>query len=284
MDLKVLEQLSHCIDKALQEDDAHNDITSIGCLPNADPIEAKLYLNEGAFISGIAFLPQIFYRFDPDVRVQINTQEGEYYEKGTILAQIVGNPKAILSLERTFINLIAHLSGITHLTARYVEAVREFDCDILDTLNTLPGLRFLQKYAVRMGGGKNHRLSLSDKIFIKDNHLTVLRKCSSLNLIEAASHARQRYPGAHVVIEVSHVDFLGEALVANPDSILLDHMKPEDVREAVIRAKDQPDLYLEASGVINLDNVKEYAGTGVNGISISALTQSAPAISMSLKM
>lgn len=284
MDPKLLSELDRCIDIALEEDDIENDITSLGCLPQADPVEAKLYLKEKSPVSGIAFLPHIFQRFNPHLRVQLNALDGEEYEKGTILAQIIGDAREILCLERTVINLISHLSGITKLTRDFVLAAAPNQCDILDTRKTLPGMRHLQKYAVRMGGGKNHRLSLSDKILIKDNHLSILKQKTSANIFEAIGSARARYPMAHLEIEVSTIDELREALESKPDSILLDNMNPTEVRESVINAKEFEKVYLEASGGITLSNVAKYAATGVDGIAIGALTHSAKSIDISLKM
>jgi nicotinate-nucleotide pyrophosphorylase (carboxylating) len=284
MDPNLLDELSHCVQHALKEDDVHNDISSLSCIPHMESIEAKIYLKQRAHVSGLVLLSHIFQQIDPTMRVQLNAQEGEEYEEGTILAQIIGNPLKILSVERVILNFLSHLSGITTQTAKFVEAVKGYPCDILDTRKTLPGLRYLQKYAVRIGGGKNHRLNLSDKIFIRDNHISILRYKSRISLLESILQVRSRFPNSHLEIEVSNIDFFDEALAVHPNSILLSNLEIEDVREAVVRSRNAKNTYLEVSGNISLENVVHYAKTGVDGIAIGALTQSVKAVDMSLKI
>src|SRR5262249_37933250 len=198
---------------------------------------------------------------------------------------VSGSMRGILTAERTALNFLQHLSGIATLTRRYVDAVAGLSCQILDTRKTLPGWRLLAKYAVRCGGGQNHRMGLFDGILIKDNHLAAL--ASEANPIAAAvTAARQQFPALPVEIEVDSLDQFDEALACRPDIILLDNMTLDDMREAVERREDMVEetdwVFLEASGGVTLDTVRGIAETGVDRISVGALTHSAPALDIAL--
>jgi nicotinate-nucleotide pyrophosphorylase (carboxylating) len=199
-----------------------------------------------------------------------------------VIASMKGKAHSILAGERTLLNLLQHASGIAHLTAQCVSAVKGFQCDILDTRKTLPGLRAFQKYAVTVGGGKNHRFHLQEHFLIKNNHLKILKETASRPVYEAIRRARALHPEAKIEIEVENLAMLEEALEEKADLIMLDNMNPSLVAEAVRIARAQ--AYLEASGGITLDNVRKYAAAGVDGISIGALTHSAKAVDISLRM
>ena len=203
--------------------------------------------------------------------VKLLAREGEKCRKGTVLAQIYGPARSVLSAERTALNFVQHLSGVATLTALCVEAARGTDCRILDTRKTLLGLRNLQKYAVRMGGGTNHRLHLADRILIKNTHLILAARESDAPLLFCIRSAKVKHPGVTVEVEIGA-----------PDAILLDNMTPGEVREAVRLNRKR--AFLEASGGITLGTLAEYAATGVDGISIGALTHSAPAVDISLRI
>lgn len=273
MDSRLLEEIKRNIDIALKEDEAFSDITTAACLEKEHGI-ATLVLKEPGVIAGLPFLLVIAEAIDPEVEVKPLAKEGSFLESGHV-ATIEGSVHSLLAVERTLINFIQHVTSIASKTERYVRAV-EGKCDILDTRKTMPGHRFLQKYAVRMGGGKNHRFHLADQILIKDNHLV----CNGIG--EAIEKARHCYPHKRIQIEVENLEMFKEAINHKPDAILLDNMPPEVISIAV--EKKIEGIYLEASGNIKLQNIRSYADTGIDGISIGALTHSVDAIDMSLEI
>jgi len=266
---------------ALEEDKAQEDITSHACIDTSAHVRAQLLLKQRARIAGLSFLSCILDKAGISP-FQLHAQEGGDYDAGTLLASIEGNAHALLRMERTMLNLIQHASGIATLTAQFVQEVAGYSCAILDTRKTLPGLRAIQKYAVRTGGGKNHRFDLKERILIKNNHLSILGRSTENPISAAIENARLKSQGIAIEVEINSLDMLQAALDAKPDAILLDNMPPESVAEAVRRA--QRTVYLEASGGITLSNVRTYAQTGVDAVSIGALTHSAPAIDISLRM
>ncbi len=281
MDAGVLEEhVRKVITSALDEDLAHEDITSRSCIDAEDIMRAQLILKQRARVAGLLFLPWIF-----EGRIssfQLHAQDGMDYEAGTVLATLEGNALSILSLERSLLNLIQHTCGVATLTAQFVEKVKEYSCAIVDTRKTLPGLRAIQKYAVLAGGGKNHRFDLKERVLIKNNHLRHLSRTIENPISTAIRQARLKSDGALVEVEVETLKMLKEALDESPDAILLDNMSPECVAQAVELA--QRKVYLEASGGITLSNARAYAETGVDAISIGALTHSAPAVDISLRI
>jgi nicotinate-nucleotide pyrophosphorylase (carboxylating) len=275
------EFVRHLITRALAEDRADEDITSQACIEKETLVTAQLILKGNARIAGLKFLPWILEAVDISTYI-IHAEEGKDYTAGTVLATIEGPAHAVLKLERSLLNMIQHTSGIATLTAQFIEEVKGFSCSILDTRKTLPGLRAIQKYAVQIAGGKNHRFDLQERVLIKNNHLRILRKSTENPIRSAIEAARLKAPGAIVQIEVDDLTMLQIALDAAPDAILLDNMGPCSVAEAVERT--QRKVYLEASGGIALSNARAYAETGVDAISIGALTHSAPAVDISLRM
>jgi nicotinate-nucleotide pyrophosphorylase (carboxylating) len=276
------EEVRRTVRLALSEDRFNKDITSEACIPMDKSAQANFVLKQNSRIAGLRFLPWICEAIDPLLQWQIHGSEGGDYESGTTVATIIGNARSILSGERTALNLLQHTSSIANLTSQYVHAIKGFNCDILDTRKTLPGLRAIQKYAVTIGGGKNHRFHLEDQFLIKNNHLKLLKETISRPVFEAIRCAKIRQPQAKVEIEVENLADLEEALEAKAEVILLDNMPPSLVAQAVAIANGK--TYLEASGGITLANVREYAATGVNGISIGALTHSVKAVDISLRI
>jgi nicotinate-nucleotide pyrophosphorylase (carboxylating) len=267
---------------ALKEDRINQDITSQACISSEKFTRADFVLKQNSRVAGLHFLPWICEMIDSSLKWQIHALEGGDYEEGMILASIEGQAHSILAGERTTLNLLQHASGIAHLTTQYVKAVDGFRCEILDTRKTLPGLRAIQKYAVTVGGGKNHRFHLEERFLIKNNHLALLKERSTHPVIEAIRRAKILQPQAKIEIEVQNLSALEEALQEKADVILLDNMSRAMVEEAV--RITQGKAYLEASGGITLADVRSYASTGVNGISIGALTHSVPAVDISLRI
>jgi nicotinate-nucleotide pyrophosphorylase (carboxylating) len=274
------QQVRRTISLAFEEDHTGQDITSLACISPQQTTRAEIVLKQNSKVAGLRFLPWACQIVDPSLTCEILASDGKDYEAHTVMARIEGKAHSILALERTALNLLQHASGIAQQTAQYVNAVKEFSCDILDTRKTLPGLRALQKYAVVMGGGKNHRFHLEDRFLIKNNHLKLQQ--TSHSVAEAIRRARTWKPQAQIEVEVENLADVQEALKEQVEMILLDNMTPSVVAKAVALANGK--AYLEASGGITLDNVKEYAATGVNGISIGALTHSVRAVDLSLRM
>jgi len=275
MDIRLLQEITRNIETALKEDEVFRDSTTRACLDQADQGVVTLILKEGATLAGLPFLPLIAYAVDPQVKVTLLEEEGQRVVANSRIATLRGPLGSLLSMERTLLNFLQHATSIATQTAEYVEAI-DGKCDILDTRKTLPCHRFLQKYAAKMGGGKNHRFHLADQILIKDNHL------SSLSIQEAIAKSREMYPSKRIQIEVENLKMFQEALDERPDAILFDNMPPSAIREGVTLCTHP--IYLEASGGINLQNIRSYAETGVNGISVGKLTHSIEAIDMSIEI
>ncbi len=278
----LLQEIRRTLQVALAEDHAQNDVTSQACVPFDATAKATLLLKQPARIAGLVIFPILCELLGKEVNFQLFVEDGCECNPGAVLATLEGNARSILAGERSALNLIQHASGIATLTAEYINAVKGFSCDILDTRKTLPGLRAIQKYAVLIGGGKNHRFHLEDRFLVKDNHIKLLKETCPTPVAEAIHRAKILQPGVKIEIEVSNLAQLEEALGAGADLVLLDNMNPDLVAEAV--KINQGRAYLEASGGISLSDVKQYAETGVNGISIGALTHSVRAIDMSLKV
>ena len=257
----------------LAEDLGEGDLTSDALVPEDATAEASILLKERGVVSGLEVARAVFAELDPNVRFDPMTADGEQTE-GEIV-RLEGRARALLGGERLALNLLGRLSGVATLTRRYVEAVAGTGAGILDTRKTTPGLRTLEKYAVRCGGGRNHRLALDDGILIKDNHLRVA------GTIGAAVELAQA-TGAEVEVECDTLEQVEEALAAGADVILLDNMTPALLTRAVAltggRAK------LEASGGVTLENVRAIAETGVDFVSIGALTHSAHALDVSMEV
>jgi nicotinate-nucleotide pyrophosphorylase (carboxylating) len=282
MDNILLEkQVLDAVHIALNEDKAHEDITSQACIDSSVQVQGELILKQNARIAGLAFLPIIIDAVGLS-RFHIHAQEGNVYEAGTILATVYGDAHAILKIERTALNLLQHTSGIATLTAQFVQEIEGYACAILDTRKTLPGLRLIQKYAVRLGGGKNHRFDLKERILIKNNHLKILSRFIDNPIQAAMEKARLKFFDIPIEIEINSLDMLEAALQAKPDAILLDNLSVEAVKAAVQHCRRA--VYLEASGGISLSTVRAYAQTGIDAVSIGALTHSAPAVDISLRI
>ena len=265
------------IDLALAEDVRDGDVTSLSVIP-ADVIwSARMVAREDLVVAGLPVFDAVFQRLDPDVLVTHSVADGERVSSGTSLVSLKGKARSILSGERVALNFAQRLCGVATLTHSYVDAIKGFQCQILDTRKTIPGWRRLEKYAVSCGGGQNHRIGLYDMVMIKDNHLAVLS--NEENPIAAAvERARASYPSLKVEVEADTVEQAVSAAAAGADIILLDNMTIEALRRCVELIDRRSKT--EASGGITLDSIQSIAATGVDFISVGALTHSAPAVDL----
>jgi nicotinate-nucleotide pyrophosphorylase (carboxylating) len=273
---------SRLIDLALEEDIDAGDITTQILIPPALKVRAVLLAKSEGILAGIGVARRVFLKLDPELKFKTLTTDGSLLKEGDIIADIRGNARAILTGERTALNLLQRLSGIATQTSQFVARVRDLPVLIMDTRKTTPGLRLLEKYAVRMGGGHNHRLNLSDGVLIKDNHLAVLR-AKGKTLIEVVAQAKKKAPKDLMVeVETTNLDEVREAVSAGADIIMFDNMSTALIKRAM---KLLPaGIKSEASGGVNLENVRATAETGVNFISIGALTHSSKALDISLEL
>ena len=277
-----VEQIDPIIDIALAEDTLHGDITSDIIIPKELFGKASLLVKQTGVLAGIEVAGRVFTRVDPELEISYIINDGEQVEVGDVAALITGRVRNILKAERTALNFLQHLSGIASQTARYATEINDLDARIYDTRKTTPGLRLLEKYAVRVGGGCNHRLDLGDGILIKDNHIAALR-ATGMTLKDIIARARENAPaGTGIEIEVTTTKEALEALKSGADIILLDNMLPTEMRQVASFAGGK--VRLEASGGITLDNVHHAAMAGVDIISIGALTHSVKALDISLEL
>ena len=266
---------------ALLEDLGHGDVTTNALISPDLGGEGLLKAKQELVLCGLEVARQVFEEIDPELRFEALHRDGDLLKPGNIAARLTGRVASILKGERVALNFLQHLSGVATYTRRFAEKVADLPVKIIDTRKTLPGFRVLEKYAVLVGGGANHRFGLSDGVLIKDNHI---KACGSVK--EALRRARSRVPHVYQIeIEVKSLEELEEALHAGAQAILLDNMDPATLKKAValVRAK-RPKVILEASGGVSLENVRAIAETGVDLISIGKLTHSAPAVDLNLKI
>jgi len=260
---------------ALEEDLGTGDLTA-QLIPTETLAEASLITREEAVICGRPWFDEVFAQLDSGVVVAWELAEGDRVTPGQVLCRLSGRARAILSGERTALNYLQTLSGTASLARRYAEAVAGTGARVLDTRKTLPGLRLPQKYAVRCGGGHNHRIGLFDAILIKENHIA-----AAGSITAALEAARTTAPGVDIEVEVENLEELREALAAGAKHILLDNFTLDGLREAVGLSAGA--ARLEASGGVNLSNIREIALTGVNDISVGGLTKDVRAIDLSMR-
>ncbi len=265
------------IKRALAEDlDGGEDITSVATVSGSERVVADFVARHDGVTAGIDMARAVLEEVGlHDISVFV--QDGDAVSAGKVLMSVRGDTRAILLAERTALNFLGHLGGIATLTNTWVKSVAGTSCKIRDTRKTTPGMRLLEKYAVRMGGGTNHRMSLSDAALIKDNHIA-----AAGGVAQAFSRVRAQFPTAEIEIEVDNLEQLAEVLPLKPDLILLDNMNPALCRKAVEIVAGQ--CKLEASGGITLESAKEFAQTGVDYLAIGALTHSAPVLDIGLDL
>jgi nicotinate-nucleotide pyrophosphorylase (carboxylating) len=269
---------------ALQEDlNERGDLTTHAVISPEQRGRVQIVARRAGVLAGLPTTRMVFDAVDPDLELALHAADGDRLTAGECVATLSGRMESLLIGERTALNFLTHLSGIATLTRRFVDAVAGTGVQILDTRKTLPGWRGLQKYAVTCGGGSNHRIGLFDGVLLKDNHLAAWRQQSGQPSIAAAvQQARRRSPAdSPIEVEVDSLGQLRDALAGAPDIVLLDNMPPSMLRDAVdLRNRLAPGVRLEASGGVTLDTVRSIAESGVDRISIGALTHSAPALDL----
>jgi nicotinate-nucleotide pyrophosphorylase (carboxylating) len=270
-------QVAALIELALAEDVGEGDRTSLATVPATARARGRLLAKQRLVVCGVPLLERVLRRLG-EVTVAVHDAEGSVVEPGRIVAHVEGPARVLLAGERLSLNLLQHLCGIATLTRQCVDAVRGSRLVVRDTRKTLPGMRRLAKYAVRTGGAENHRLALDDAILVKDNHLTL----SGRSLAETVAAARAAWPRLPLEVECRTIAELRAALDAGPDLILLDNMTPETIREAVALAAGR--VPLEVSGGVRPEDLPAVAATGVAYVAMGAITHSAPAADLSLKL
>jgi nicotinate-nucleotide pyrophosphorylase (carboxylating) len=265
------------IDRALAEDVGAGDVTTDALVPPDARARARIVQREPGVVAGLRVAEAVFRRVDPELRWHPHAREGEWREAG-LVAEIAGSAGSILRGERVALNFLGRLSGIATLTARFVAAVEGTGARILDTRKTTPGLRTLEKGAVKAGGGANHRFGLFDAVLIKENHIAA---AGGVRVAVDRARAAAR-DGMLLEVECTSLEEIDEALAAGATRLLLDNMGTEEMAEAVRRVAGRAEL--EASGGVTLDTVRAIAETGVEYISVGALTHSAPALDLSLEL
>ena len=288
--------LEEIIDRALAEDLGSGDVTTQALMLGGQGVTGFLVIKQGGILAGTGAAKQVFARVDPESKVDILVEDGARVEPGRKVIKVSGTTAGILKAERVTLNFLQRLSGIASETDRYVARVEGLPVRIMDTRKTTPGLRSLEKYAVRVGGGENHRMTLGDGVLIKDNHLAALRR-QGLSIQDVVARARRNAPLSlrpakrrsnlqarqiQVEVEVRTVSEALEAVEAGADIVMLDNMNLEDMRKAVESIGSR--ALIEASGGVTLDNVRAVAETGVDFISIGALTHSAKALDISFEL
>jgi nicotinate-nucleotide pyrophosphorylase (carboxylating) len=262
---------------ALLEDLGHGDITSLVIVPESRDAKAIIRAKQDLVLAGMPFVKEVFSEVDPCIKIKSFFNEGAEILKGSDLAEVTGKARGLLAGERTALNLLQHVSGIATLTHAYKKLVSDLRVKIVDTRKTSPGMRFFDKYGVRAGGGDNHRYGLYDGVLIKDNHIRIAG-----GVKESVSLAKKNHHLLKLEVEVRNFDELREALDAGADVIMLDNMSVSDMAQAVKITNGR--ALLEASGNITIDNIRTIAETGVDLISIGALTHSARAVDISMKI
>jgi nicotinate-nucleotide pyrophosphorylase (carboxylating) len=278
MDIHVSPQIERLIRDALDEDIGPGDLATMATIAAESRGTGLFRAKKDGIVAGLVLLDRIFYFIDHRVQLRLLARDGDEVKQGTVVAEAVGPVRALLLAERTALNFLQRLSGNATLTRKYTEAIRDFPCKLLDTRKTTPGLRTLEKYAVRMGGGMNHRIGLYDAALVKDNHIE-----ATGSIGEAVKAVRRHAPFmAKVEVEASSLKQVQEAVDAGADVVMLDNMTLAQMAEAVKLVNKRAKV--EASGGITLENIREVAATGVDYISSGALTHSAPVVDFNMKI
>lgn len=278
MDILVSPQIERLIRDALDEDIGAGDLATMATIAADAQGKGLFRAKKDGVVAGLVLLERIFYFIDPKVQIHHFVKDGALVTAGTVAAEAVGPVRALLLGERTALNFLQQLSGTATLTKKLVDAVKGFPCKVLDTRKTTPGLRTLQKYAVRMGGGTNHRIGLYDAALVKDNHIE-----ATGSIGEAVKAVRRHAPFmAKVEVEAGNLKQVQEAIDAGADVIMLDNMNLQQMAEAVKFVNKR--AWVEASGGITLESIRQVAETGVDFISSGALTHSAPVVDFNMKI
>jgi nicotinate-nucleotide pyrophosphorylase (carboxylating) len=279
MDLTEAE-IRDLVRAALSEDVGAGDVTTLATVPAEAGAQAFIRAREPLVLAGIAVAEAVFDELSPAIKMKRAARDGQSLEAGATLLELAGPAQPLLTGERVALNFLQRLSGIATLTARFVQAVKGTRARLLDTRKTTPGLRRLEKYAVVCGGGTNHRTGLYDMVLIKDNHLAALKGEAPNAIAAAITRARRQYPDLKIEVEADTLEQVGQALAAGANLILLDNMNLQQLRTAAGACAGRAQT--EASGGVNLDSVRAIAETGVDFISVGALTHSARAVDIGL--
>jgi nicotinate-nucleotide pyrophosphorylase (carboxylating) len=274
------EVVQRLVRQALTEDLGLGDVTTLALVSKATKARAAMVAHEPLVASGLPVAEAVFRELAAETQVERRVEEGARVEAGRTLLHVAGPAHALLSGERVALNFVQRLSGIATLAAEFVQAIKGTGARILDTRKTTPGLRLLEKYAVTCGGAQNHRHGLSEMVLIKDNHLVALRHATPNPIAVAVERARKEYPKLKIEVEAETLEQVAQAVDARADIILLDNMDPKHLRAAVRLVSGRAQT--EASGGVNLSNVRSIAETGVDFISVGALTHSARAMDIAL--
>jgi len=273
-------EIRAAVKSALAEDIGGGDATTLATVPETATARAVMRAREPLIVAGLDFAGAAFNELSPEIKIEKVSRDGQKIAAGKTLLNISGSARAVLSAERVALNFVQRLSGVATLTSQFVDAVKGTPAQILDTRKTTPGWRRFEKYAVACGGGKNHRVGLFDMILIKDNHLAALKSESPNAIAAAIRRAREKFPDLKIEVEADTLEQVGQAADAGADIILLDNMNLIQLRLAVQKVKGRAKT--EASGGVNLANVHAIAKTGVDFISVGALTHSARAVDIGL--
>ncbi len=284
-----MKNIDKIIDLAIEEDIGDGDLTTNCLVSNEASISGKFIAKEAGVIAGLPFVERIFSRFEDMASLEFYVKEGQLIKTGDLIAGISGNARTILTYERLALNFLQRLSGIATLTAQYVKHAEKQGVMIVDTRKTTPGLRYMEKYAVKTGGGENHRMGLYDQVLIKDNHLNLLNR-GKTGYSKAITSIRKEIPSNTLIeIEVDQVENVNEALEAGADIIMFDNMKASQITKSLNIVKEwqlktggkRP--LIEVSGNVTLDNIDDIIQPGIDRIAIGAITHSAKALDISLQ-
>jgi nicotinate-nucleotide pyrophosphorylase (carboxylating) len=276
-DLDIVKAVSPLIELAIKEDIGPGDVTSEAVLPPDLILNGEFVAKSPGVIAGLPICAEVFSRIDPALHLTSHARDGDVVAPGDLIAEVEGPARGMLAAERIALNFLQRLSGIATLTRAFVDAVAGTEAKVLDTRKTHPAYRVLEKYAVVMGGGQNHRMGLYDMVMIKDNHIDAAGSISA-----AVQRARAAHPELPIEVEVRSLDELQETLKLDVERIMLDNMSLEEMQAAVQTTAGR--VPLEASGNVNLERIPAIAATGVDYISVGALTHSAPALDISMKI
>jgi len=286
------EEIKNIVQLAIKEDIGTGDITSMMFIPEGSQSEGKLIAKEAGIVAGLPVAEYVLSQIDKDLILTVNVEDGSRVEKGSVIASVKGLTLSLLSAERLVLNFLQRLSGIATATNKFAEKIKGYKSQILDTRKTTPGWRYLEKYAVKIGGGANHRMGLYDQILIKDNHLEIMEpEKEGGNISSLVKKARKNIAKEVLIeVEVENLCQIKEMVDAGVDIILFDNMAPSKINEAVEMVKEFENsrdegtgrvILTEASGNITIKNVEEYAKAGVDRISVGMITHSARALDIS---
>ena len=285
--MNITPEISHLVQRALQEDIGKGDITSRLCISARVLCRGKMMAREEGVVAGLWLLPVLFHALDRGIKVKIFAKEGGRVRKNRLLATFEGPARSILTGERTALNFVTHLSGIATVTRRYIDAAKPYGMAILATRKTTPGLRILEKYAIQMGGGNVHRMGLYDEVLVKENHLAIRQAAGNTRqetMKEWIGKIRRQTPKEmKIVVEAQSLQEARLLLDCPVDKILLDNLPPKTLRKIVqLRNRKGKHPRLQASGGITLETIRSVARTGIEEVSVGRLTHSAPALNISV--